>query len=227
MKHIIWLCALLLTVACGAQENTPPSLTLASPSWIPRLIVFSGPSLVGNGYQTLAGNFGGGFLLNSSDLLGDFEAYYMNAKKTNDNTANNNKGHERFIQGRLFYPWRRGLYFGGGVQWSETATTNYTKKGWRPTFGAGGDRFGKALSCRWQLLYITKGTDRINGVQGPEFQLWLPSPVSRSRFFYRQTLGMYEFHTTVTDPADRKLTAQQTGQRSAAVFLDFTFGLKF
>lgn len=91
MKHIILLCAFFLSVASGAaQENIPASLTPASPSWVPRPIVFSGPSLVGNGYQTLAGSLGGGFLLNSSKLLGDFEAYYMNAKKTNDNTVNNN-----------------------------------------------------------------------------------------------------------------------------------------
>ena len=69
---------------------------------------------MGNGYQTFAGNFGGALLLKSSKALGDFEAYYMNAKKTNDNTVKNRKGHERFLLGRVFYPWRRGFYFGGG-----------------------------------------------------------------------------------------------------------------
>lgn len=227
MKLLILLYALFLSVSSVAQEKAPASQTPALPSWVPHPILYSGPSLVGNGYQPLAGNFGGGLLLNSSKVLGDFEAYYMNAKKTNDNTLNNFKGHERFLQGRLFYPWRRGLYFGGGAQWSETATTNYTKKGWRPTFGLGGDHFAENWSCRWQVLYITKGTDKINGVQGPEFQFWFPSPTSKSHFFYRQTLGLYVFHTTISDPTDRKLTAWQTSQRSTAGFLDFTFGWRF
>src|SRR5689334_1416403 len=78
-----------------------PSQTRAAPSWLPHPFVHSGPSLVGNGYQTLAGNFGGGVLLNASKLIGHFEAYYMNAKKTNDGTVNNRKGHERFLQGRV------------------------------------------------------------------------------------------------------------------------------
>jgi hypothetical protein len=223
LAFLLWV----FLLSAVAQETGSPSLTLASPSWIPHPFVYSGPSLVGNGYQVLAGNFGGGFLLNASRLLGDFEAYYMNAKKTNDNTTNNQKGHERFLQGRIFYPLRKALYLGGGAQWSETATTNYTKKGWRPTFGVGGDHFAESWSARWQVLYITKGTDTINGVQGPEVQLWFPSPASQTHFFYRQTLGMYEFHTTITDPTDRTLTAQQTSQRSTASFLDFTFGWRF
>ena len=227
MKLLVIFCAFWMSGACIAQEERPASATDASTSWVPHPFVFSGPSFVGNGYQTLAANLGGGFLLNSNKLLGDFEAYYMNAKKTNDNTQNNLKGHERFLQGRLFYPWRKGLYFGGGAQWSETDTTNYTKKGLRPTFGVGGDHFTNDWSCRWQVLYITKGTDKINGVQGAEFQLWLPSPATRSHFFYRQTLGTYEFHTTVTDATDRVLTARQTGQRSTAAFLDFMFGWRF
>src|ERR1700694_5139721 len=101
------LFALFVSVASNAQEQGSEP-----PSWIPHPIVYSGPSLVGNGYQAVAGNFGGGLILNSSKLLGDFEAYYMNAKKTDDNTVNNVKGHERFLQGRLFYPMRKGLYFG-------------------------------------------------------------------------------------------------------------------
>jgi hypothetical protein len=225
VKVLIILCAFSISGTCTAQEEA--SLTRASPSWIPHPFVYSGPSFVGNGYQTLAANLGGGLLLNSNKLLGDFEAYYMNAKKSNDGTLNNNKGHERFLQGRLFYPWHKDLYFGGGAQWSETATTNYTKKGWRPTLGAGGDHFANSWSCRWQVLYITTGTDKINGVQGPEFTLWFPSPRSKSHFLFRETLGVYEFHTTVTDPTDRKLTAQQTGQRSTAAFLDFMFAWRF
>src|SRR5258708_3799257 len=175
MKRLRLLAALLLpTVALG--QNFSRSETWETTSWIPRPIVLSGPSLVGNGYQTVELSGGAGLLLNSSRFLSDVEGRYMNARKTNDNTVNNHKGHERFLDGRLFYRYKRGLYFGGGAQWSETSTTNYTKKGWRPTFGLGGDHFGSGYSMRWQTLYVLPGTDKINAVQGPELQLELPSP---------------------------------------------------
>ena len=151
----------------------------------------------------------------------------MNARKTNDATLNNHSGRERFLQGRLFYPWRRSLYFGGGAQWSQTATTNYTKSAWRPTLGLGGDHFAENMSARWQVMYITHGTDHSNALQGPELQLWLPSPASKSHFIWRITLGIYEFHTTVTDPTDRTLTAHQIRDRHSAGFLDFSFGWRF
>ena len=226
MKRLLML-SLVSTRVVALAQNLTPAETSVSTSWTPHPIVFSGPSFVGNGYQPLALSGGTGLLLNSSHLLSDVEARYMNARKTNDNTVNNKKGHERYLQGRLFYRYRHGLYFGGGAQWSETSTTNYTKKGWRPTFGLGGDHFGDGVSMRWQALYVLPGTDHSNALQGPEFQLWLPSPVSRKHFFYRQTLGIYEFHTTITDPTDAALTAQQTADKHSAAFLDFTFGWRF
>jgi len=194
-----------LSIVSLAQERPSASLTPGPPSWIPRATLFAGPSLLGNGYQNIAESFGGGGMLNSRKLLGDFEARYMNARKTNDNTVNNRKGHERFLEGRLFYRVRGRLYVGGGAQWSETSKTNYTKRAWRPTFGGGGDHFADAWSCRWQLIYILPGTDWQNAVQGPEFQFWMPSPTSKSHFFFRQTVGIYEFHTTITD---QKLAAR-------------------
>jgi hypothetical protein len=228
VQNIVILVAILISPAFAfGQEAMQASVTPMVPSWLPRPVLFGGPSLVGNGYQSIAANFGGGVLLNSRKLVGDFEARYMDARKTNDGTVNNRKGHERFLDGSIFYPWRKSLYFGGGAQWSETATTNYTKNGWRPVLGLGGDHFAQDWSCRWQVLYVTPMHDRWNALQGPEFQFWLPSPASKSHFFYRQTLGVYEFHTTITDPRDPVLTAQQTSDRHSAAFLDFTLGWKF
>src|SRR5438477_9208679 len=134
MKRLI-LFAVVVMRAAGIAQNLTPAETEANPSWIPHPMVISGPSFVGNGYQTLALNGGAGFLLNSSHVVSDVEARYMNARKTDDNTLNNRKGHERYLEGRFFYRYRPGLFFGGGAQWSETSTTNYTKKAWRPTFG--------------------------------------------------------------------------------------------
>ena len=227
MRYLIFSCAMLISAAAPAQEKASPFAKPTSPSWIPHPVVFGGPSLLGNGYQTFAANVGAGFLLKSNRVVGDFEGTYMNARKTNDATIGNRSGHERFLKGRIFFPWHKGLYFGGGAQWSETATTNYTKKAWRPTFGAGQDYFANDFSCRWQVLYITKGFDRSNAVQGPEIQLWLPSPASKSHFFYRQTAGVYAFHTTISNPSDSVLTAQQSNDRHVEMFVDFTFGWKF
>ena len=226
MKILSMSFLLLLSIASLGQEKAPDSATRESPSWVPHPILFSGPSLVGNGYQAFALSGGGGLLLNSGKLLADFEGGYMNARKTNDGTLNNRKGHERYLDGRIFYKYRRSFYFGGGAQWSETSTTNYTKKAWRPTAGVGGDYFSERFSCRWQTLYISPGTDWQNGVQGAEFQLWMPSPASKSHFFYRQSLGVYEFHT-VTDRTDQQLTGWQRGQRDHAGFLDFAVGWRF
>jgi hypothetical protein len=227
MKRLLLLTVVVVRTLALAQNISPAATAPAASSWIPRPMVLVGPSLVGNGYQPLALSGGAGLLLNSSHLESNLEARYMNARKTNDNTVNNKKGHERYLQGRVFYRFRPTLYFGGGAQWSETSTTNYTKKAWRPTFGLGGDHFGDGYSLRWQTLYVLPGTDHVNALQGPEFQLWFPSPVSTKHFFFRQTLGIYEFHTTVTDPANLSLTAQQTADRHSAAFLDFTFGWRF
>ena len=227
MNRLTLLTILVIRVAACGQNVMSSRQASARSSWMPHPIVFAGPSLVGNGYQNLALNGGAGFLMNAPHLLSDVEARYMNARKTDDNTINNISGHERYLQGRIFYRYRRGLYFGGGVQWSETSTTNYTKKSWRPTAGIGGDHFGDGYSMRWQTLYVLPGTDRVNALQGPEFQLWFPSPASHKHFFYRQTLGIYEFHTTITDPTNAALTAQQTRDRQSAAFLDFTFGWRF
>lgn len=215
MIRVILLAALLLPTLSLAQANSPE---IAS-SWVPRPMLFGGLSLYGNGYQTVAGNVGGGLLLNHNKLIGDLEAFYANATKVNDGTGNNPKGHERFLRGRLFYPFSRALYAGGGVQWSETSTTNYTNKYWRPTVGVGGDHFGESWSCRWQGMYIFPGTDHLHALQGPEIQFWLPSPASNRHFFFRETLGIYEFHQTTTSSAPK--------QRDVAAFLDFDFGWRF
>lgn len=227
MKRLTLLLVLFLGLPLRLHSQVGNVESRESLSWIPRPMLLAGPSLLGNGYQTSAMSVGTGVLLNSRQLVSDLEGRYTNARKTNDNTIGNQKGHERFLQGRLFYRYRPGLYFGGGAQWSETSTTNYAKAQWRPTFGVGGDHFGGDYSLRWQAVYVTPGNDKLNALQGPEFQLWLPSPTSRRHFFFRETLGVYEFHATITDPTDKALTAQQTANRSHAAFLDFTFGWRF
>ena len=110
MKILTQLCTLFLSAVAYGQKKIPVSETPALPSWMPRPIVYGEPSLVGNGYHNVALNGGAGLLLTSSKLIGEFEGRYMNARKTND-TVNNWKGHEGFLEGRIFYKYRPGLFW--------------------------------------------------------------------------------------------------------------------
>ena len=48
----------------------------------------------------------------------------------------------------------------------------------------------------------------------PKALAWLPSPAAAHHVFWRQTIGIYVFHQTVTDSSDKVLTAEQVGSRS-------------
>lgn len=88
-------------------------------------------------------------------------------------------------------------------------------------FGGGKDLFRENFSLRGQILYVLPGTDHQNALQGPEISLWMPTPASSSHFFYRQTLGIYEFHQTLV-PGN-----PGTNERYAATFLQFTAMCRF
>lgn len=198
---------------------------IAEPSWIPRPMLFFG-GFSGGGYEFAAPIYGAGFLVNSSKLVSDFEASYGASRKNDDGTVNNRKGHERYLNGRVFY--RRGkLYFGGGAQWSETSTTNYTKKSWRPTFGVGRDQLWSDFKWRWQIVYILPGDDYYNGLQGPQFEGWFPSPATNHHYFLRYTVGTYEFHSSVTDRSNVALTNLERSHRDFSPFADIVFGWRF
>jgi hypothetical protein len=107
------------------------------------------------------------------------------------------------------------------AQWNKLTTALYSKQGWRPTFGAGKDVIRENFSMRAQAMYVLPGTDRLNAVQGPEISIWMPSPAPKGHFFYRQTLGIYEFHQTSV-PAN-----PGTQNRSVASFLEFTIMCRF
>ena len=172
-------------------------LPLSNP-YIPRPYGVFGLSINGSGYQAVSGVMGGGLRLDSPRVLSGIEVRYGNARKVNDATINNHSGHERSAQARAFYKLGNGFYFGGGAQWSQTSTTNYSKQAWRPTFGVGKDVWRNTYSLRLQAMYILAGSDKINGTQGPEISLTYPSPASNHRFFIRSVLNVYRFHTTDT-----------------------------
>jgi hypothetical protein len=231
--------AVLLALPCAAQQFPAVTASPAGPATddsreppppAANLLVTSGPGrstnnsfwplpylygglALSNGasYSPAAGTIGGGLNLESAHFIALAETSFQNAHKQDSGTGN-----EVDLKGRAFFRTSPGWYFGGGAQWSKLSTVEYDKQAWRPVFGGGKDLFRENFSLRAQALYVLPGTDRLNALQGPEISLWLPSPAARSHFFYRQTLGIYEFHQTSV-PGNLG-----TSNRYAATFLQFT-----
>jgi len=65
-----------------------------------------------------------------------------------------------------------------------------------------------------------------NDLQEPMFSLFMPSPSLARHVFWRTTLWIYTFHTTVTS-TDPSLTALQKGQRSVTAFLNVGMMYRF
>jgi hypothetical protein len=191
------LSTLLLGAAVLGQELPQPN------PYVPRPFAVVGFRINGGGYQSISEIMGGGFSIESPHILSGVEVAYGNARKVNDGTINNSSGHERSAQTRAFYKLGNGLYFGGGAQWSQTSTTNYSKQGWRPTLGVGKDFMRSTYSLRLQGMYMLPDSDKSNETQGPEITLTYPSPASNHHFYFRSVLVVYRFHTTDTlsDPA--------------------------
>jgi hypothetical protein len=71
------------------------------------------------------------------------------------------------------------------------------------------------------------GERHLNAPQGPEFSLWMPSPLTSHHFFTRETVGINMSHSTVTDPSDATLTAEQIGNRSVSGFVSMNLLYRF
>jgi len=189
----------------------------AEDSYRPLPYVYGGLALSrGAGYAPAAGTLGGGLNIDSSHFIVLAETSVQNAHKQDSGT-----GTELDIIGRTFLRAAQNWYFGAGAQCSKLSTALYNKQAWRPAFGGGKDLFRENFSMRAQVLYVLPGGDHLNAVQGPEISLWMPSPASRSHLFYRQTLGIYEFHQTSL-PRNSGVNP-----RYLANFLEFTTMYRF
>ena len=220
----------------ASQKPTSVETDVAPASLLPHPFVYAGAGLMGAGYAPLAGEAGAGVMINSRHLLASAEGSYDNGHKTNDNDQPNPKGHDRGLSGSAYFRFSSGWFAGAGVRWSQLSTTNYKKSGWRPTFGGGKDYFHKKcaledcvadFSMRLSMDYVLPGTDYANALQGPLVSFYLPSPSARGHIFFRQTIGIYTFHDTVTDPSNPTLTRQQIGQRSITSFGEVTLMYRF
>lgn len=235
MRHYFFLITLTLASAVHAQNFVGPASPLTR-QLLPHPYVFAGPEGMGGGYAPFAVIAGAGIAIESQHFILDANAWYDNGHKTNDNDQPNPKGHDRGLVGSAYFRLSSGWAFGGGYRWSQLSTTNYTKGGSRPTFGGSRDFFVegcRAEDCRGTFTmrigvdYVLPGTDHQNASQGPLISFYTPSPSLKRHLFFREKLGIYRFHDTVTDPTNAILTREQTSHHSFDSFLELTLMYRF
>lgn len=241
-----------LVLGFSPQRASAQNLVSAPSSGLkltwPRPFLYAGVGVNGGGYSPFSGGVGGGLRIDTHHLIWEGRAEYDNGRKSNDNTLNNDSGHSRHLNSSIYYRFQDGWFAGGGAGWEQLSTTNYTKQAFRPSIGGGKDYFHKQCaaedcvdqwSMRLQVDYSLKGAEHVdpkgctvpngqctNDLQGPMFTFYMPSPSLARHLFWRSTVGVYTFHTTVTS-TDPALTALQKGQRSATGFLNVTMMYRF
>ncbi len=227
-------------------NNTTPS-TEAAPKFPINPYVEIGGSANGGGYSLLSATGTVGLNVDTRHFLLESSAIFDAARKTNDGTENNVKGHDITFGSDVFYRLSSGWYFGGGLDWGKTITTNYDKEAAHPAIGGGKDFASFRLQFTYYrekneithyptLVQFTPGPGQApfsytchcgNGVNGFETQLWYPSPMSTHHVFFHATLQTYWFHTTITDPYDTVLTQQQESSRNSSLGLNYSMMYRF
>jgi hypothetical protein len=184
-------------------------------------------SSAGGGYSSATYRAESGIDVESTHAVFRALGAYENARKTDDNDQPNPNGHERYLEGAIYYRVARGWFVGMGWRWNELSTTNYSKSASRPEIGGGYDLIQhtcdgcrRNFSMRMNLDWVMAGTDWQNGSHGPAITMTLPTPREKRHWFFRSSVSVYRFHTTVTEPDNLPLTQQQRGQKHFDGFAD-------
>jgi len=224
------LVALCLTSGATCQslvERSNEDVQLLG-SYVPHPYVYFGPSLMGGGYAPLAYRAEVGVEMESSYLILRALGAYDDGHKVDPSNGPNPNGHDRKLESEAYYRFRRGLFLGAGWRWSRLSTTAFTKSGTEPEIGGGYDFVGhecedcrRDFSMRIKVRWVMAGNDWENGSHGPSTVITLPAPSEKRHWFYQQTISVYRFHTTVTEPSYAALTQSQRDQRSFASYIDF------
>src|SRR5438045_135444 len=244
---LLFLLVILSLVTSASAQNIL-SESSSSRLGLPHPFVYGGLGLNGGGYAPLSGKVGAGLRIDTNRLIWSATVTYDNGRKSNDNTINNDKGNDKGLESSIYYRFSNGWFAGGGAGWSKLSTTNYSKQSFHPSIGGGKDYFHKECagedcvsnwSMRLQADYQLKGAEHVdprgctvangqctNELQGPKITLYMPSPARAGHLYWRQTVGVYMFHNTVTS-TDPSLTALQTSKRSVATFLEFVMMYRF
>ncbi|MFZ1006152.1 MAG: hypothetical protein WAN65_04915 [Candidatus Sulfotelmatobacter sp.] len=203
-----------------------------------------GPALGGGGYRPFALRAEGGINIESRHWVMIALAAYDNDRKTDDGDQPNPKGHDRYLNGAIYFRpsqlqatipflgdhW----FFGAGYRWSQLSTTNYVKGGNRPQIGGGYDLAlrpcslcHRDFSVRLGVDWVMAGNDWQNGSHGPEATITFPTPSEKRHWFWRQRLGIYRFHESVTEPTNQPLTRLQSSQKYMDSNADFSLIYRF
>lgn len=202
-------------------EDDPELIKLG---YRPHPYIDFGVSDMPGGYAPLAAFGRAGLEIESRHLILGVSGAYDNGHKVNDNDQPNPKGHDRYLRGTA--SWRLSTFslpkwfVSAGYRWSQLSTTNYSKGGARPQFGGGYEYSGSPSDCsicwmsaRIGVEWVMAGTDWQNGSHGLDITVIMPRPTEKGHFFITSDLGIYRFHTTVTEPTDQPLTLEQRGER--------------
>ena len=205
---------------------------LSSP--IPHPYISFGPSLMGGGYAPLAYRAEAGIDLENTHAILRALGAYDNGHKTNDGGPPNPNGHDRYLEGAAYFRSKAGWFVGMGWRWSQLSTTNYTKSGTRPEIGGGYDlalrscaECRRDFSMRINVDWVMAGTDWQNGSHGANTTLTFPAPNEKRHLFWKQTIGVYRYHQTVTDPSNLSLVQYQRSQKRFNSVLDFGLVYRF
>jgi hypothetical protein len=195
----------------------------------PHLLLLPSFRLNGAGFAPASVAIGGGFSFEPRHFILEGLATYNTARKSNDGTDNNRKGHIRSLNGQFFYRLPNYWFFGGEYGWGQLSTTNYKKQGGSPAFGGGRDLVfrDREVNARFQVTYSPSAFDHANGSQGLNLAMYLSSPLSQKRITYYQLVGMMFGHATITDPTDLVLTARQKADRFHTASVIFGVRMRF
>lgn len=175
MKRLILL--LLLAIPMFGQSNYP------------QLYVYGGANLLGGGYKPFSYVVGAMVQSNYPSAFWSTEALIIGNKKMDSDSGYTERVH-------AWGGYRRNDWLlGAGLSYSNLRTDIYSKHSWHPRFGAGKDINLGNSDMRLYGEYVLPGTDRLNGVQGIETSMIIPSTRNTSKhWFFRERLGVFEFH---------------------------------
>ncbi len=215
-----WPLVLLVVFAFVFQSRLVCQETVKY-SRLPRPYIYGGIALNGMGYEPFAFQGGTGLSLESPSL-------YFQTSVSVDNAHKKDSGTGRGIGLSSLTAFRvRKALVGAGMSFSELKTSQYVKRAWRPNLYSAYDFVGSNYSCRIATTYVLTGQDKTNGTHGAQIAFTEPSPVTDHHWFFHETLGIYRFHTTITEPRDLELTALQTSKRFTSAEVAFSLMYRF
>jgi len=176
---------------------------------VPHPDVYIAPSLMPAGYAIGAIRAEVGLNVESCHLLANAGTAYDNGRAANDNGPPNPKGHDRYLDGGIYF--RPSRWFSGGYDLIQRPCSTC-----RPVF-----------SMRIEGNWFTAGNDWEDGSHGMEISISLPSPRETNHCFFLERVSVITAHQTVTDRSNIPLTLSQRANRSVTCYGSFGIVYRF